>query len=141
MSKKNLIITMADELIESQGTTNPEELIKSRESVTFQYTSLTDNVRGLYIYINEENQLLTVDEALKGYDKQFTLFHELGHNILDHRGDVLLSSLSIKGRKEEYDANLFATYMFIRHNNITKENVGDFVLPKTAMLYIDRFLK
>jgi Zn-dependent peptidase ImmA (M78 family) len=132
---------MADELIKSQGTTNPEELIKSRETVTFQYTSLTDNVGGLYLYLDEDNQLLTVDEALQGYEKQFTLFHELAHNILDHRGDILLSAISIKSRKEEHDANLFATYMFIRHNNITKENVGDFVLPKTLMLYIDRFLK
>jgi len=140
LSVKNNIIAMVDELIKNEGTTNPMDLIKNKKNLTFQYSQLSDNVKGYYLYISEKKQILAVNETLQGCEKQFTLFHEFGHCIMKHKGDLLLNSFSTESRKQEYMADLFATYMFVVHNHITKDNVNDFILPKRARELIHNFL-
>lgn len=137
---ENYIKNVVNKLIRQQGTTDAEELIKSRKNLTFEYESLSENIKGFYTFISEKKRIMAVNEDLEGYEKQFTLYHELGHCVLNHKGEMLLNCPSTKCRKEEYEADLFAAYIFTLHNNITKDNINELLLPTRAKGLINKFL-
>jgi Zn-dependent peptidase ImmA (M78 family) len=130
----------ADRLIKRQHTTDPVELLDSRKSVSYKYVPMSDNVNGLYKYISPKKQILSINNYLEGLQRQYASFHELGHVVFKHKGRLLLNCLGVSDIKEEYEADLFSTYMVMRHNGITKENVDEFVLPKRVRELIHKFL-
>lgn len=135
------IIDIVNYLIKKYDTNNPEELIKNMKNVDFAYVPLTKNINGLYLYISEKKQIVRVDTNLNPIFKQYTLFHEVGHCILKHRGEILLDCLSTTNkRKEEYEADLFATYFFKLCNGISKENIDNLIMPHRAKDLINKFL-
>ncbi|MEG0772874.1 ImmA/IrrE family metallo-endopeptidase [Clostridium sp.] len=138
--EKNIEKTV-NRLIKKNKTSNPEELIRSMKNVDFAYEPLTENLHGYYFYISEKRQIVRVDEFLNYFSKQYVLFHELAHIISKHRGTILFDCLNtVSNLKEEYEADLIATYMFVRHNEITASNVDDFVLPKRASELVHKFI-
>lgn len=130
----------ADQLIKAQGTSDPDKLLKSKKNITFSYLPMTEAINGMYQYISAKKQILSVNDFLEGLERQYASFHELGHVELKHKGKLLLNAPGINDRKEEYAADLFATYMVVRHNGITKENVEEFMLPKRVEELIHKFL-
>jgi Zn-dependent peptidase ImmA (M78 family) len=130
----------ADMLIKKQHTSDPDILINSKKSVTFRYMPMNGIINGLYKYISPKKQILAVNDYLEGLERQYASFHELGHVVFKHKGRLLLNCPRISDIKEEYEANLFATYMIVKHNNITKENVDEYTLPKKVSELIHKFL-
>lgn len=130
----------ADELVKEQHTSDPDALIDSKKSVTFNYVPMNDTINGLYKYISPKKQILAVNDYLQGLERQYAAFHELGHAVFEHKGRLLLNCPGISDIKEEYVADLFATYMVVKHNSITKENVDEYRLPKRVGELIRKFL-
>jgi Zn-dependent peptidase ImmA (M78 family) len=132
---------MIDKLIQKQGTSDPDALLLSKKNVTFKYLPMTGNINGMYSYISSKKQILSVNDYLQGFERQYASFHELGHVECKHKGKLLLNCPSINYIKEEYEADLFSTYMMIKHHGITKENIDEFVLPRRVSELIHKFLK
>jgi Zn-dependent peptidase ImmA (M78 family) len=130
----------ADKLIKEEQTIDPVALLNSRKSVTCSFVPMSDNVNGLYKYISAKKQILSVNDYLEGLERQYASFHELGHVVFKHRGRLLLNCPGVNDIKEEYEADLFSTYMVIRHNGITKQNADEFFLPKRVSELIYKFL-
>lgn len=137
---ENYISEVADKLVKRQGTSDPDMLIRSRKNVTFSYFPMNETINGLYEYISAKKQILAVNDYLEGIDRQYASFHELGHVVLKHKGKLLLNCPGINNIKEEYEADLFATYMIVKHNNITKDTLNSFVLPKRITDLVYKFL-
>lgn len=131
----------ADRLVKAHGTSDPEKLIKGKKSVTFDFLPMNDNLNGFYKYISPKKQIASVNDYLEGLVRQYACFHELGHVEFKHKGRLLLNAPGNNDRKEEYEADLFATYMVVKHNGITLENVEEFVLPKRVGELIHKFLQ
>ncbi len=130
----------AGKLIKAQGTSDPDKLLASKKSITFSYLPMTDSINGMYQYISSKKQILSVNDYLEGLVRQYACFHELGHVEFKHKGKLLLNAPGINERKEEYTADLFATYMVIKHNGITLENINEFILPKRVSELVHKFL-
>lgn len=138
---ENYIKKIVDNLVSKMGTSNPEELIKGMKNVNFTYELLSDELNGYYLYISEKKQIVRVHENLNYSNRQYVVSHEIGHCALKHRGTILFEYVNtISNRKEEYEADLFATYLFIRHNEITKENLNEFMIPERIKDLIYKFL-
>jgi Zn-dependent peptidase ImmA (M78 family) len=129
-----------DKLIKKQGTSDPSKLLASKKSVTINYLPMSDNINGLYKYISPKKQFLAVNDDLEGLVRDYACFHELGHVELKHKGKLLLNAPGINDRKEEYEADLFATYALVKHHCITLENISEFFLPKRVNELIHKFL-
>lgn len=134
------IKSLSNKIIKKYGTSNPLTLIKGRKNITFNLISLSKNVNGLYTYISEKKQMILINKNLNGAELEFALFHEFAHYILGHRGEILLACTNTSSRKEEYEADLFATYMFLTNNLITKDNIDDSTLPYRARQLAEKFL-
>lgn len=123
------------------GTSNPEQILRGMHNVDFKYEPLSKNINGYYIYLSEKRQIVRVDENLNEKEREYVLFHEIGHCLMKHRGQVLFDSIqTISTRKEEYEADLLATYLFKVHNNITRENIDQFIIPERAKKLMQKFL-
>jgi Zn-dependent peptidase ImmA (M78 family) len=138
--KENYIKEIADNLINTQGTTDPKILIDSKKTVYFRFAPMSSAINGMYSYISEDEQIIVVNDSLDGLARQYACFHELGHAELEHKGRFLLNSVGVNDTKEEYEADLFSTYMVIIRNGITKENTDEFILPKRVSELIHKFL-
>lgn len=130
----------ADRLVKKQRTSDPDALLKSKKSITFDYIPMNGIINGLYKYISPKKQILAVNDCLQGLERQYASFHELGHAVFEHKGRLLLNCPGISDIKEEYVADLFATYMVVKHNSITKENVDEYRLPERVGELIHKFL-
>lgn len=130
-----------EKLMRKHRTKNPEEIISNMRNVDFQYETLSDTLNGYYLYCSEKKQIIRVHDNLSIYDKQYVLFHEIGHCVLKHRGVILLDCLqAVSKLKEEYEADLFATYFFILLNGINRENINDFTIPARARDLVKKFI-
>ena len=130
-----------ESFIKKNGTSDPEEIIRSMKNIDFAYEPLSKNLNGYYLCLSEKRQIIRVNENLEGLRKQYALFHELSHYISGHRGKLLLNSITtISNIKEEYEADLSATYFLVVHNDISKDNIHNFVLPDRASVLINRFM-
>jgi Zn-dependent peptidase ImmA (M78 family) len=137
---EKLVREKADKLIKKQGTSDPDALLDSKKSLTFSYLPMNDTINGLYKFISKKKQISSVNEYLQGLHRQYACFHELGHVEFKHKGKFLLNCPGVDDIKEEYEADLFATYMVIKHNGITKENINEFILPKRVQELAYKFL-
>lgn len=137
---ESYIKSLGNKIIRKYGSCNPIELINERKNLTLNFVPLTKSVNGLYKYISKKRQMIIINENLNGLDLQFALFHEFSHYSLEHKGEILLARSTTSYRKEEYEADLLAVYLFIRHNNITANDVNSMVLPKRVKELAGKFI-
>lgn len=104
--------------INELGYLDPMLIVKNLKRVHFSIEPLTDSINGFYNYISPNKQMIVINSNLTEEEFQFTLFHELGHYFLGHKDKLLLNSSFTMNLKEEYQADLFATYMYVNYKNI-----------------------
>ncbi|MBY0754565.1 ImmA/IrrE family metallo-endopeptidase [Clostridium sardiniense] len=130
------IKNLADDLIKETDCTNPVELVKQLKRVEFSIQPLSNSVNGFFNYISPNKQMIVINSNLTEEDFNFTLFHELGHYFLGHKDTLLLNSSYTMNLKEEYQADLFATYMYIKYiDNYSRDYIN---YPKRACELLDK---
>lgn len=95
-------------------------IVKNLKRVHFSIEPLSDSVNGFYNYISPNKQMIIINSNLSEEEFNFTLFHELGHYFLGHKDKLLLNSSFTMNLKEEYQADLFATYMYMNYKDINQ---------------------
>jgi Zn-dependent peptidase ImmA (M78 family) len=115
--------------------------VKCLKNVNFEYEKLTKNIKGYYKYISQKKQIIRVDEDLTEYERIYVLWHELAHYFLKHREFSLTNIAYIDKSKNEYEADLFATYSFILQMDITKDNIDNNIIPNRAEELAQKFLR
>lgn len=111
----NYIRNIADKTIEKFGDINPINIATSLKRVQFCTATLTPNINGFYKYISLNKQMIVINDSLQEEEFYFVLFHELAHYFLGHKDTLLLNSQFTMNLKEEYQADLFATYMYMKY--------------------------
>jgi Zn-dependent peptidase ImmA (M78 family) len=142
---ENYIRRKVNKLIKKSATSNPEIIMRTTlKHIDFDYAPLSKNLNGYYLYLSKNKRVIRVNSSLDEIKKQFVLFHETGHCVLEHEDQVLLdradSMDSVDKLRNEYDANLFASYFFKIHNNIDKNNLNGICLPEYIKYLISKFL-
>ena len=102
------------------GYLDPMLIVKNLKRVHFSIEPLSDSVNGFYNYISPNKQMIIINSNLSEEEFNFTLFHELGHYFLGHKDKLLLNSSFTMNLKEEYQADLFATYMYMNYKDINQ---------------------
>lgn len=115
MSTVSYIKSIANKVIDEYDNLNPIDIVKSLKRVEFQTLPLTKNINGFYEYISPNKQMIVINENLSGEDFYITLFHELSHYFLEHKNDFLLNASFTSTLKEEYQADLLATYLYLHY--------------------------
>jgi Zn-dependent peptidase ImmA (M78 family) len=127
---KNYICQLFKEIERTYGT-NPYDVINSIDfPVNFEDLG---NMCGLYMYISENEQGIIINSKLRGWEEEFTIFHELAHYFLEHRGQYFFNCQYISRRRNEREADLLATLLFLAHKGLDLYNLETFdniVLPK-----------
>lgn len=142
MSIYKYIQNVADNVINTYESIRPIDIVRSLKRVEFTIIPLTDSVNGFYKYISPNRQMIVINKHLS-YDMfLFSLYHELGHYFLNHRKDLLLNSSITSNRKEEYQADLYATYMYINYlKRYSSNSIEDSYLPNRVTELIHHFYK
>lgn len=110
------IQSIADEVVKTYDENlDPIHIIKSLKRVEYNIQPLTNNINGFYKYISPNQQMIVVNENLKGDDFKITLFHELSHYFLKHKKALLLNSSYTMNIKEEYQAELCGAYLYMTY--------------------------
>lgn len=131
MSIYRYIQDVADNVINTYESIRPIDIVKSLKRVEFKILPLTNSVNGFYKYISPNRQMIVINETLSEGIFIFSLYHELGHYFLNHRKSLLLNSSFTSDRKEEYQADLYATYMYINYmKNYSFDSLEESYFPK-----------
>ncbi|CAG9702678.1 Putative Zn peptidase [Clostridium neonatale] len=138
LSMISYIQSIADEVINDYDNLDPVHIAKSLKRVEFKSLPLTDNINGFYKYISPNRQMIVVNENLCGENFNITLFHELSHYFLGHKNTLLLNSSITRDLKEEYQADLCSTYLYLQY---VKKNrcFEDIVYPKRVYELMEHF--
>lgn len=133
---------VADDVINTYESARPLDIVKSLKRVEFKILPLTDSVNGFYKYISPNRQMIVINENLTEEMFNFTLFHELAHYFLKHKNSLLLNSSFTSNLKEEYQADLYATYMYINYVKKYSHNaLDDNFLPVRVNELMHHFIK
>lgn len=133
------IQSVANGVINDYDELDPVRIVKSLKRVEYNTQPLTKNVNGFYKYISPNKQMIVVNENLSGEDFKLTLFHELSHYFLKHKNTLLLNSSFTMNLKEEYYADLCATYLYLNYIN-KHECFDNIVYPKRVCELMKYFL-
>lgn len=109
------IQSVADEVINDYEDLDPVHIVRSLKRVEYNTQPLTKNINGFYKYISPNKQMIVVNEYLSGDNFCVTLFHELSHYFLKHKNTLLLNSSLTTNLKEEYEADLCATCLYLEY--------------------------
>jgi Zn-dependent peptidase ImmA (M78 family) len=115
LSMISYIQGVADEVIADYDDLNPVHIVKSLKKVEYNTQPLTKNINGFYKYISQNRQMIVINENLSNENFCMTLFHELSHYFLKHTNSLLLNSSLTMNLKEEYEADLCATCLYLRY--------------------------
>lgn len=115
MSMISYIQSIANEVVNKYEDLDPEHIVKSLKRVEFSKKPLGENINGLYKYISPNRQMIIVNENLSDEIFNLTLFHELSHYFLKHKNTLLLNSSFTMDLKEEYQADLCATWLYLKY--------------------------
>ncbi|CUU45518.1 Zn-dependent peptidase ImmA (M78 family) [Clostridium beijerinckii] len=138
MSMISYIKSVADGVINETDDLDPICIVKSLKRVEYNTQPLTKNINGFYKYISPNRQMIVVNENLNIEDSYMTLFHELSHYFLEHKNNLLLNSRLTMHLKEEYEADLCATYLYLAY--VKKHRCcDDIVYPKRVYELIRYF--
>lgn len=82
--------------------------------------------------------MIVINENLCDEEFNITLFHELSHYFLGHKNTLLLNSSITRDLKEEYQADLCGTYLYLHYikQNKNSENI---IYPKRVCEIMKRF--
>jgi Zn-dependent peptidase ImmA (M78 family) len=131
---------VADHVINTYESANPLDIVKTLKRVEFKIIPLTNSLNGFYKYVSPNKQMIVINENLTEEMFIFTLFHELGHYFLEHKNNLLLNSSITSTRKEEFQADLYATYMYINYiKKYSFNSLEDSYLPNRAKELIRYF--
>lgn len=140
MSIYRYIQDVADHVINTYESANPLDIVKTLKRVEFKIIPLTNSLNGFYKYVSPNKQMIVINENLTEEMFIFTLFHELGHYFLEHKNNLLLNSSITSTRKEEFQADLYATYMYINYiKKYSFNSLEDSYLPNRAKELIRYF--
>lgn len=115
MSIYRYIQDVADDVINTYESIKPIDIVNSLKRVEFKILPLTNSVNGFYKYISPNKQMIVINKNLSKEMFNFTLFHELAHYFLGHKNTLLLNSSVTSTLKEEFQADLYATYMYLNY--------------------------
>lgn len=138
MSMISYIQSIADKIIAEYDNLNPIHIAKSLKRVEFKAFPLTDNINGFYKYISPNKQMIVINENLCDEEFNITLFHELSHYFLGHKNTLLLNSSITRDLKEEYQADLCGTYLYLHYIKQNK-NSESIIYPKRVCEIMKRF--
>jgi len=132
---------VADDVINTYESIKPIDIVNSLKRVEFKILPLTNSVNGFYKYISPNKQMIVINENLSKEMFNFTLFHELAHYFLGHKNTLLLNSSVTSMLKEEFQADLYATYMYLNYiNNSSYESLNNNYLPNRVKELLHYFL-
>ncbi|MBS5927202.1 MAG: ImmA/IrrE family metallo-endopeptidase [Clostridium sp.] len=132
---------VADDVINTYESIKPIDIVNSLKRVEFKILPLTNSVNGFYKYISPNKQMIVINENLSKEMFNFTLFHELAHYFLGHKNTLLLNSSVTSMLKEEFQADLYATYMYLNYiNNSSYESSNNNYLPNRVKELLHYFL-
>ncbi|WP_338630871.1 ImmA/IrrE family metallo-endopeptidase [Clostridium baratii] len=135
------IKTLSDDLIKKFDSTNPVELVHQLKRVEFAVQPLSESVNGFFNYISPNKQMIVINSNLSEENFKFTLFHELGHYFLGHKDTLLLNSSYTMNLKKEYQADLFATYMYLNYiQNYDFDSFANVYFPNRVKELMHYFL-
>ncbi|MFR4997402.1 ImmA/IrrE family metallo-endopeptidase [Clostridium sp.] len=141
MSIYRYIQDVADDVINTYESIKPIDIVNSLKRVEFKILPLTNSVNGFYKYISPNKQMIVINENLSKEMFNFTLFHELAHYFLGHKNTLLLNSSVTSMLKEEFQADLYATYMYLNYiNNSSYESSNNNYLPNRVKELLHYFL-
>lgn len=139
MSNISYIQSVANDVIDEHEDLDPVHIVKSLKRVEYKTQPLTENINGFYKYISLNSQMIVVNNNLCGEDLHFTLFHELSHYFLKHTNTLLLNSSFTTHVKEEYDADLLGTYLYL--NYVKKHrSYDDIIYPERVSELMKYFI-
>lgn len=140
MSIYRYIQGVADNVINTYESSKPLDIVNSLKRVEFKILPLSNSVNGFYKYISHNKQMIVINENLTEEMFTFTLFHELGHYFLEHTNELLLNSSFTSTHKEEFQADLYATYMYINYlEKHSIDSLENYSLPPRAKELIHYF--
>ena len=133
------IQSVANVVIAEYEDLNPIHIVKSLKRVEFNTQPLTNNINGFYKYISANRQMIVINENLSDEIFNLTLFHELSHYFLKHKNTLLLNSSFTMDLKEEYEADLCATCLYLQY---VKKRLcyKDIVYPERVCELMKHFL-
>ncbi|WP_308779596.1 ImmA/IrrE family metallo-endopeptidase [uncultured Clostridium sp.] len=142
MSIYKYIQDVADNVINTYESIRPIDIVKSLKRVEFKVLPLTSSVNGFYKYISPNRQMIVLNDNLSEDIFIFSLYHELGHYFLNHRKSLLLNSSFTSDIKEEFQADLYATYMYINYiKKHSSDSIEDSYMPKRVTQLMHKFYK
>ncbi|MBS6183711.1 MAG: ImmA/IrrE family metallo-endopeptidase [Clostridium celatum] len=134
------IQNVADNVIDTYDSVRPLDIVKNLKRVEFKVLPLTNSINGFYKYISPNRQMIVINENLSEEMFNFTLFHELAHYFLGHKNTLLLNSSFTSTLKEEFQADLYATYMYLHYiEAYTSCSLEEVSLPKRVNELIHYF--
>jgi Zn-dependent peptidase ImmA (M78 family) len=134
------IQNVADNVIDTYDSVRPLDIVKNLKRVEFKVLPLTNSINGFYKYISPNRQMIVINENLSEKMFNFTLFHELAHYFLGHKNTLLLNSSFTSTLKEEFKADLYATYMYLHYiEAYTSCSLEEVSLPKRVNELIHYF--
>ena len=140
MSIYRYIQNVADNVIDTYDNVRPLDIVKNLKRVEFKVLPLTNSINGFYKYISPNRQMIVINENLSEEMFNFTLFHELAHYFLGHKNTLLLNSSFTSTLKEEFQADLYATYMYLHYiEAYTSCSLEEVSLPKRVNELIHYF--
>ncbi|MDU2292065.1 MAG: ImmA/IrrE family metallo-endopeptidase [Clostridium celatum] len=140
MSIYRYIQNVADNVIDTYDSVRPLDIVKNLKRVEFKVLPLTNSINGFYKYISPNRQMIVINENLSEEMFNFTLFHELAHYFLGHKNTLLLNSSFTSTLKEEFKADLYATYMYLHYiEAYTSCSLEEVSLPKRVNELIHYF--
>lgn len=140
MSIYRYIQNVADNVIDIYDSVRPLDIVKNLKRVEFKVLPLTNSINGFYKYISPNRQMIVINENLSEEMFNFTLFHELAHYFLGHKNTLLLNSSFTSTLKEEFQADLYATYMYLHYiEAYTSCSLEEVSLPKRVNELIHYF--
>lgn len=133
------IQSVANGVIANYDDLNPIHMVKSLKRVEYNTQPLTNNINGFYKYISPNRQMIVINENLSDENFKMTLFHELSHYFLGHKNTLLLNSYFTMDLKEEYQADLCATCLYLQY---VKKNrcCEDIIYPERVCELMKHFL-